>query len=140
MNIQEMKDEVNKCFASGNIVKMIEILNYNIEIAKQDNDLSHIPFAYNVSVQEEQAGMPILLSKVKSINELVERSVKLQFYLRRIDFDAAGECMAEIFDFISGNNVSIYELISTIYLCTFHQDKMLGWLQESVQNGRIRGI
>ena len=137
MNRQEMREEINQCFIQGDILKMIEILNNNIEIAKADNDLSHIPFAYNVSIQEEQAGVPILLSKVKSIDELVERSTRLKFYLRRIDFDAADECMEEIFEFIDKNNVSVYELISTIYLCTFHQEKMLAWLQDGIQSGRL---
>lgn len=137
MNRQEMREEINQCFIQGDILKMIEILNNNIEIAKADNDLSHIPFAYNVSIQEEQAGVSILLSKVKSIDELVERSTRLKFYLRRIDFDAADECMEEIFEFIDKNNVSVYELISTIYLCTFHQEKMLAWLQDGIQSGRL---
>jgi len=96
------------------------------------------PFAYNVSVQEEQAGLPTLLSKVKCIDELVDRATRLQFYLRRIDFDAAEACMSEIFQYIVENNISIYELISTIYLCTFHQDKMIGWLQDSVQKGKLQ--
>lgn len=137
MNRQEMREEINQCFIQGDILKMIEILNNNIEIAKADNDLSHIPFAYNVSIQEEQAGVSILLSKVKSIDELVERSTRLKFYLRRIDFDAADECMEEIFEFIDKNNVSVYELISTIYLCTFHQEEMLAWLQDGIQSGRL---
>lgn len=138
MNVQELKDEINICFARGNVVEMIEILNQNTEIAKTDNDLIHIPFAYNVSVQEEQAGLPTLLSKVKCIDELVDRATRLQFYLRRIDFDAAEACMSEIFQYIVENNISIYELISTIYLCTFHQDKMIGWLQDSVQKGKLQ--
>lgn len=137
MNRQEMREEINRCFIQGDILKMIEILNNNIETAKADNDFSHIPFAYNVSIQEEQAGVPLLLSKVKSIDELVERSTKLKFYLQRIDFDAADECMEEIFGFIGKNNVSVYELISTIYLCTFHQEKMLVWLQDGIQSGRL---
>lgn len=140
MNRQEMREEINQCFIQGDILKMIEILNNNIEIAKADNDLSHIPFAYNVSIQEEQAGVPILLSKVKSIDELVERSTRLKFYLRRIDFDAADECMEEIFEFIDKNNVSVYELISTIYLCTFHQEKMLTWLQDGIQSGSLQTV
>lgn len=130
MNVQEMREAINRCFAQGHISEMMEILDHNAELVKIDNDLSHIPFAYNVSVQEEQAGVPVLLSKVTCIDELVERSTRLQFYLRRIDFDAAEECMEEIYRFIVENNVSIYELISTIYLCTFHQDKMLSWLQQ----------
>ena len=140
MNRQEMREEINRCFSQGDIPKMIEILNNNIETAKADNDFSHIPFAYNVSIQEEQAGVPILLSKVKSIDELVERSTRLKFYLRRIDFDAADECMEEIFEFIDKNNVSVYELISTIYLCTFHQEKMLIWLQDGIQSGRLQTV
>lgn len=138
MNRQEMREEINRCFIQGDIPKMIELLNNNIETAKADNDLSHIPFAYNVSLQEEQAGVPILLSKVKSVDELVERSTRLKFYLRRIDFDAADECMEEIFEFIDKNNVSVYELISTIYLGTFHQEKMLTWLQDGIQRGRLQ--
>lgn len=138
MNRQEMREEINRCFIQGDIPKMIELLNNNIETAKADNDFSHIPFAYNVSLQEEQAGVPILLSKVKSVDELVERSTRLKFYLRRIDFDAADECMEEIFEFIDKNNVSVYELISTIYLGTFHQEKMLIWLQDGIQRGRLQ--
>lgn len=138
MNRQEMREEINRCFIQGDIPKMIELLNNNIETAKADNDFSHIPFAYNVSLQEEQAGVPILLSKVKSVDELVERSTRLKFYLRRIDFDAADECMEEIFEFIDKNNVSVYELISTIYLGTFHQEKMLTWLQDGIQRGRLQ--
>lgn len=140
MNRQEIREEINRCFAQGDIPKMMEILNNNIEIAKADNDFSNIPFAYNVSIQEEQVGLPILLSKVKSIDELVERSTRLKFYLRRIDFDAADECMEEIFAFIGENSISVYELISTIYLCTFHKEKMLAWLQDGVQRGRLQMV
>ena len=46
----------------------------------------------------------------------------------------------DTFEFIDKNNVSVYELISTIYLCTFHQEKMLTWLQDGIQSGRLQTV
>ncbi len=138
MNVQEIRSEVDRCLARREFDKMLGILDRNTDVAKKDNELFLVPFACQISAQEEQAGVQPLLFKVSSLEELKNRAVRLQFYLRRIEYDAAGECMEEIYEFLTKNQVSVYELISTIYSTTFHHDKMLAWLQGNIQSGKLR--
>ena len=125
MNIQELKQQINRMIADGKYDDIQPLLLSHKDLAERDNNLAMVCYLCTIYEQEKTAGCAVIFSKVTSMEELLERYTRLKFYLRRVDFDVIGNQMELFYEFLLQNQISSYELLRVIDFCVVNREKVL---------------
>lgn len=125
MKEQQIKNVVNNLLKDEKYDSIKPFLLSEKEIVEKNNDLSTVCYLCTIHEKEQAAGQVTLFSKISSMEELLERYVRLKFYLRRIDFDRIDDNLDEFYEFLSQNQISSYELLTVIGFSVVNKEKVL---------------
>lgn len=125
MRGQKLREQVDRLIADGQYDGIKPLLLSCKELTEHDNDLAMVCYLSTIYEQEKAAGQASIFTKISDVTELLDRYNRLKFYLRRIDFDVAGDIMEEFYCFLSQNQVSSYELLRVMDFCVVHKEKVL---------------
>ena len=107
------------------------LLEYKDTIVR-DNDLAMVYYLMKIYKQEKALGKKTILEKTGSVSALLERYTILKFYLRRMEFDVLGESLQDFYQFIAHNDVSAYEILTTMEHSAFSREKVSKIIQRLV--------
>ena len=125
MTAQKLKRQVDRFIVGGEYDRIKPWLLSYKDLTEHDNELAMTCYLCTIYEQEEAAGKPVIFSKVSCMDELLERYTALKFYLRRIDFDIAGNDLESFYQFLSQKQVSSYELMRVIDFSIVHKEKVI---------------
>lgn len=140
MERQIIRDRVNELLAhkaAGQYEEIKELLLSNEGTARKEKDLAIAMAMIPVCEQEKEEGQCIVFDKVANLKELVDRYMKLMFYLRRFDFDVAEEHLEGFNQFIKKYQVSLQELFIVLYCGVVDKDKVLQIIKEKIVLGDL---
>lgn len=145
MDTMQLKQQVDGLLQTGGYEKIRPLLLSCKETTEHDNDLAVICYLCTVYEQEKAAGQRTLFDKAGSFDKLLERYTTLKFYLRRVDFDVMGD-MDMLYQFLSAEHISTYELLRVIDFSVVHKKKVLrrigeGTMEEvAAGTGAVGGV
>jgi hypothetical protein len=125
MNISELKQKVDSLIWEERYDDIKTLLLSHKDITEHDNELSTVCYLCTVYEQERDAGLQTIFSKVSDRKELLERYIRLKFYLRRIEFNVMDDGLESFNHFLVEQNVSSYELLAVIGFCAADKDNVL---------------
>ena len=123
--MQTLKEQINTLYEEGRYDEMEQFIVANEKTVMHDNDIVTLYYLLPVYKQEKAAGKRTLFEKADNVNDLLQRYTKLKFYLRRLDFDIMDGGLDEFYAFISGNQISVYELVTAIRYSVVHKEKVM---------------
>lgn len=132
MDKDKLRKKIDELFRTHAYDLLEETLLLYKDITEKDNDLSMVYYLLGIYKREKEAGQKTILDKVDSISALLERYTVLKFYLRRIDFDIIGDSIKEFYQFMTQNEVSVYELLTVIEYSVVHKEKVRKTIQGAV--------
>lgn len=124
MDIGQLKQQTDVLLWTGKYEEIKPLLLAQKTTTERDNELAVICYLCAVYEQEKAAGQRTIFEKTGSIDKLLSRYTTLKFYLRRIDFDVMGD-LGELYQFLSEEQVSSYELLRVMDFCAVHKSKIL---------------
>lgn len=137
MNRQSLKEKVDELLSQQKCDEVENLLSENREVVKSDRELLQIYYLLPVCATEREAGEHTLFTKVSSVGELVERETRLKFYLRRAAFDILDD-EDEFCDYCIQKRVSLPELFIVAYCNAVHREKVQGFIQRKIAEGKLR--
>lgn len=136
MNRENMRMKVDELLSMGKCDDVERLLMENCDIAKSDRELFRIYYLIPVCTAEREGGERTLFSKVSSVDALMERETRLKFYLRRIAFDLLDD-EEEFYQYCSENQISLAELFIVAYCNAIHKEKVQGFIQSKMAEGKL---
>ncbi len=136
MDRKVLREQIDALFSAKNYDEINELLTENKEVAKSDRDLLKVYYMLPIYEAEKEAGQRTIFSKVSSLEDLLEREVRLKFYLRRIAFDILDD-EDEFYLFCRQNRVSLAELFMVAYCNAVHREKVQEFVQRKMAEGKL---
>lgn len=137
MDIQSLREQVDRLLSMKKADEVESLLMENSEIARKNKDLLRIYYLVPVCTAEREAGLPTLFTKVSGIEELIERDIKMKFWVRRIAFDVLDDEKA-FYRFCSDHQVSLQELMIEAYCNAVHKEKVQAFIQRKIAEGKLK--
>ena len=132
MNTELLREKIDELMQTQAYDRIEETLLEYEDITKRDNDLAMVYYLMKIYKQEKALGKKTILEKTGSVSALLERYTILKFYLRRMEFDVIGESLQDFCQFIAHNEVSAYELMTTIEYSVISREKVSKIIQRIV--------
>lgn len=136
MDRTTLREQIDASFSLKKYDEIEKLLMENKEIAKLDRDLYRAYYLIPIYTTEKEAGQRTIFSKVSDLEELLEREVRLKFYLRRIAFDILDD-EEEFYRFCRQNEVSLAELFMVAYYNAVHREKVQEFIQKRMAEGKL---
>ena len=127
MNRQSLKEKVDELLSQQKCDEVENLLSENREVVKSDRELLQIYYLLPVCATEREAGEHTLFTKVSSVGELVERET----------FDILDD-EDEFCDYCIQKRVSLPELFIVAYCNAVHREKVQGFIQRKIAEGKLR--
>lgn len=137
MDIQNLREQVDRLLSMKKADEAEKLLTENAETAKSDKNLLRIYYLIPVCAAEREAGQQTLFTKVSGIEELLERDTKVKFWVRRIAFDVLDDEM-DFYRFCTANRVSLPELMIEAYCNAVHKEKVQAFIQRKIAEGKLK--
>ncbi len=136
MDRECLRTKVDELLSGKECDRVEKLLTENFDVAKSDRDLLRVYYLIPVCTAEKENGQRTLFSKVTSVEALVEREMRLKFYLRRIAFDLL-EDEEEFYRYCGQNQVSLPELFIIAYCNAVHREKVKEFIQRKIREGKL---
>lgn len=136
MDKKTLREQIDASFLAKRYDEIERLLTQNKEVAKSDRDLLRLYYMLPIYTAEKEAGQQTIFSKVSGLEELLEREVRLKFYLRRIAFDILDD-ENEFYRFCRQNKVSLAELFMVAYCNAVHREKVQEFMQRKMAEGKL---
>lgn len=135
--MQKLKAQIGTLFKEGRYEEMEQLIVANEKTAMNDNDIVTLYYLLPVYKQEKAAGKRTLFEKTENVDDLLGRYTRLKFYLRRLDFDIMDGGLDEFYAFLSGNQISVYELVAAIRYSVVHKEKIMQIIEQKVCKQKV---
>ncbi len=136
MDRKVLREQIDALFRAKRYDDLERVLTENKEVAGIDRDLLRIYYMLPIYMAEREAGQRTIFTKVSSLEDLLEREVRLKFYLRRIAFDILDD-EDEFYRFCRQNRVSPAELFMVAYYNAVHREKVQEFVQRKMMEGKL---
>lgn len=136
MDRKVLREQIDVLFLAKRYDDLERVLTENKEVAKSDRDLLKVYYMLPIYEAEKEAGQRTIFTKVSGLEELLDREVRLKFYLRRIAFDILDD-EDEFYLFCRQNRVSLAELFMVAYYNAVHREKVQEFVQRKMVEGKL---
>lgn len=124
---KRIKEQIDELLRRKETKDIFSSLQDYMETIKYDNDLMTVWYLGKISQRETEHGLESLFAKENDLESLLERHRKLEFYLRRIEYDIPDDD-SEFYRFLMERNISEYELSGMIESSVYDREKVMAYL------------
>ncbi len=115
---------VDRLLAERRYDDIAPLLKGQEELAENDNAAVITYYMCLIHAKEKESGEETILTKIGTMDELVERFTRLKFLLRRLDYGVSDDGTASLKRFLERQRVSLCELATMLEYCVLDKDKV----------------